>query len=105
MNMILNGIILPKTITRVDLLEQINKEVGLSRHESGQLVEQILEEMSNAMIKGNAVKIFSFGSFLLRDKKERIGRNPRTGDEVTIAPRKVISFRASNILKQMMNEK
>ena len=95
---------MPKTITRVDLLEQIYQEVGLSRHESGQLIEQILEQMSLAMIKGDAVKISSFGSFLVRDKKERVGRNPRTGDEVTIAPRKVISFRASNILKQMMNE-
>jgi integration host factor subunit alpha len=92
-----------RTITRADLAEAIYQELGLSRNESATLVEQVLEEMTEALIKGRHVKISSFGSFGLRQKGERIGRNPKTGVEVPITPRKVLVFKASHVLKDQMN--
>ncbi len=92
-----------RTLTRADLAESIYKQVGLSRNESAALVETILDEMANALIAGRSVKISSFGSFSLRAKGERVGRNPKTGVEVTITPRKVLVFRASHVLKDRMN--
>jgi len=89
-----------KTLTRMDLNEAVFREVGLSRNESADLVESVLRHMSNAMVKGEQVKISSFGTFSLRDKNARIGRNPKTGDEATIAPRRVLTFRPSNLLKE-----
>jgi len=89
-----------KTLTRMDLNEAVFREVGLSRNESADLVESVLQHMSNAMVKGEQVKISSFGTFSLRDKNARIGRNPKTGDEATIAPRRVLTFRPSNLLKE-----
>mgnify|MGYP000745149467 CR=1 FL=1 len=87
------------TLTRADLAETINRKMGFSRAESMALVESILDHMSDAMVKGENVKISGFGTFVLRDKKERIGRNPKTGVEVPITPRRVMTFRASQILK------
>ncbi|WP_198507783.1 integration host factor subunit alpha [Qipengyuania seohaensis] len=87
------------TLTRADLAETINRKMGLSRAESLDLVEQVLDKMSQALIQGENVKISGFGSFVLRDKKERIGRNPKTGVEVPITPRRVMTFRASQLLK------
>ena len=87
------------TLTRADLTETINRKMGLSRAESLDLVESILAHMCNAMGDGENVKISGFGSFILRDKKERIGRNPKTGVEVPITPRRVMTFRASQLLK------
>ncbi len=87
------------TLTRADLAETINRKMGFSRAESMALVESILDHMSDAMVKGENVKISGFGTFVLRDKKERIGRNPKTGIEVPITPRRVMTFRASQILK------
>jgi len=87
------------TLTRADLAEAINRKVGLSRAESLALVESILDRMSDAMSNGENVKISGFGTFTLRDKNERIGRNPKTGVEVPITPRRVLTFRASQILK------
>ena len=84
----------------MDLNEAVFREVGLSRNESADLVESVLQHMSNAMVKGEQVKISSFGTFSLRDKNARIGRNPKTGDEATIAPRRVLTFRPSNLLKE-----
>ena len=92
-----------RTITRADLAEAVYEEVGLSRNESADLVESVLEEVSNALIEGDNVKISSFGSFSIREKKERIGRNPKTGVEVPISPRKVLVFRASHVLKDRVN--
>ena len=92
-----------KTITRADLGESIYQQVGLSRNESSSLVEMVLEEISKQLIDGKTVKISSFGSFSVRQKKERIGRNPKTGVEVPITPRKVLVFRASHVLKDRMN--
>jgi integration host factor subunit alpha len=87
------------TLTRADLAEAINRGVGLSRAEALQLVEAILRHMCEALGKGENVKISGFGTFLLRDKGERIGRNPKTGIEVPITPRRVLTFRASQMLK------
>ncbi|GAD48083.1 integration host factor subunit alpha [Caenibius tardaugens NBRC 16725] len=87
------------TLTRADLAEAINRKVGLSRAESLALVESILDRMSGAMTDGENVKISGFGTFILRDKNERVGRNPKTGIEVPITPRRVLTFRASQILK------
>ena len=88
------------TLTRADLAETINRKLGLSRAESLDLVEAILAKMCDAMSDGENVKISGFGTFLLRDKKERVGRNPKTGVEVPITPRRVMTFRASQKLKE-----
>ena len=87
------------TLTRMDLNEAVFREVGLSRNESSDLVESVLNHISDAMVKGEQVKISSFGTFSLRDKSARVGRNPKTGDEAQIAPRRVLTFRPSHLLK------
>ena len=92
-----------RTITRADLSESVFQEVGLSRNESSDLVETILSEVVEALARGESVKISSFGSFTVRDKGQRGGRNPKTGQEVPILPRRVLVFRASNVLKSMIN--
>ena len=88
------------TLTRADLAEAINRKLGLSRAESLDMVEAILTHMSDALAEGENVKSSGFGTFLLRDKAERIGRNPKTGVEVPITPRRVMTFRASQMLKE-----
>ncbi len=88
-----------KTLTRMDLSEAVFREVGLSRNESAQLVETVLDEMSDALARGEQVKISSFGTFSIRDKSARIGRNPKTGEEVPINPRRVLTFRPSHLMK------
>lgn len=88
------------TLTRADLADTINRKLGLSRSESLDLVEGILTKMCEALVEGENVKISGFGSFVLRDKKERVGRNPKTGVEVPITPRRVMTFRASQLLKE-----
>lgn len=92
------------TVTRAQLGEAVYKEVGLSRNESGDLVEAVLKEISDALVRGEPVKISSFGSFSVRSKGERVGRNPKTGEEVPILPRKVLVFRASHVLKGRIND-
>ncbi|MGH6780504.1 MAG: integration host factor subunit alpha [Sphingomonadaceae bacterium] len=87
------------TLTRADLAEAVHRNIGLSRAESAGMVEQILDRMSQALERGENVKISGFGSFVLRDKGQRIGRNPKTGIEVPIAPRRVLTFRASQMLR------
>ena len=87
------------TLTRADLAEALHHEVGLSRADSAKLVEQVLAHMCDALANGENVKISGFGSFILRDKGERIGRNPKTGVEVPIAPRRVLTFRASQMMR------
>ena len=88
-----------KTLTRMDLSEAVFREVGLSRNESSQLVETVLDHMSDALVAGEQVKISSFGTFSVRDKTARIGRNPKTGEEVPINPRRVLTFRPSHLMK------
>ena len=87
------------TLTRADLAESLHREVGLSRADAARLVEQVLGHMCEALAQGQNVKISGFGSFILRDKRERVGRNPKTGIEVPITPRRVMTFRASQKLK------
>lgn len=87
------------TLTRADLADAINRKVGLSRAESLSLVEAILDLMGGSLAAGSNVKISGFGTFLLRDKAQRVGRNPKTGVEVPITPRRVMTFRASQLLK------
>lgn len=89
-----------KTLTRMDLSEAVFREVGLSRNESADLVETVLELMSSALVRGEQVKISSFGTFSVRDKNARVGRNPKTGEEVPITPRRVLTFRPSNLMKE-----
>lgn len=88
-----------KTLTRMDLSEAVFREVGLSRNESADLVESVLKHMSDALVKGQSVKISSFGTFSVREKGARIGRNPKTGEEVPITPRRVLTFRPSHLMK------
>lgn len=89
-----------KTLTRMDLSEAVFREVGLSRNESAQLVESVLQHMSDALASGDTVKISSFGTFSVREKASRMGRNPKTGEEVPISPRRVLSFRPSHLMKE-----
>lgn len=92
-----------KTITRAQLSEAVYQEVGLSRSESAHLLESVLSQISNTLTKEETVKISSFGSFSVRHKGQRIGRNPKTGEDVPILPRKVIVFRPSQVLKNRIN--
>ena len=94
-----------KTTTRSTLSEAVFKNVGLSRNESSALVDSVFNEILKSLIEGDDVKISSFGTFIVRNKKERIGRNPKTGEEVPITARSVVTFRASNVLKSRVNTK
>jgi integration host factor subunit alpha len=88
-----------RTLTRMDLSEAVVREVGLSRSESAQLVESVLRHISDALVRGETVKVSSFGTFSVRSKGARMGRNPKTGEEVPISPRRVLSFRPSHLMK------
>ena len=90
--------------TRSTLSEAVYKNVGLSRNESSELVDSVFNEISKSLILGGDVKISSFGTFIVRSKKERVGRNPKTGEEVPISARKVVTFRSSNVLKSEVSE-
>ena len=92
------------TLTRLDLSEAVFREVGLSRNESAELVESVLKNISDALVRGENVKISSFGTFNIRDKNARMGRNPKTGEEVPIKPRRVLSFRPSHLMKERVAE-
>jgi len=94
----------PKTLTRADLSNSVHKQIGLSFLECSSLVDAVIEEVSASLEKGETVKISSFGTFDLRRKKQRMGRNPKTGVEVPITPRNVLSFNASNLLKARVNK-
>ena len=92
-----------KTVTRADLCEAVYQKVGLSRTESATLVELVLKEITDCLERGETVKLSSFGSFMIRDKGRRVGRNPKTGVEVPIDPRRVMVFKPSNVLKARIN--
>ena len=92
------------TLTRAHLSEAVYQEVGLSRHESAQLVEVVLDRISECLVRGESVKLSSFGSFSVRQKGGRMGRNPKTGKEVPIKPRRVLVFRPSHVLKHRINK-
>jgi integration host factor subunit alpha len=91
------------TVTRAQLTEAVYQQVGLSRSESAELVESVIGEIARALERGDVVKISSFGSFAVRQKGQRVGRNPKTGEEVPISPRRVLVFRASHALKHQIN--
>ncbi len=91
------------TLTRMDLSEAVYREVGLSRNESSDLVESVLSHVANALVAGENVKISSFGTFSIRSKNARVGRNPKTGEEVTIEPRRVLTFRPSHLMKDRVD--
>ncbi len=93
-----------RALTRADLYEAVYRDVGLSHKESAELVESVLNEISDALVRGETVKLSSFGSFMVRQKGERVGRNPKTGEEVPILPRRVLAFRASPVIKSRINE-
>ncbi|WP_039019682.1 integration host factor subunit alpha [Halocynthiibacter namhaensis] len=93
-----------KTLTRMDLNEAVFREVGLSRNESADLVETVLQKISDALVQGESVKVSSFGTFSIRDKSARIGRNPKTGEEVPILPRRVMTFRPSHLMKDRVEQ-
>ena len=92
-----------KNVTRIDLYEAVHQTVGLSRAECLAMVELVLNEITDTLVKGETVKLSSFGSFIVRKKKQRVGRNPKTGTEATISPRRVVVFKPSAILKQQIN--
>lgn len=95
--------IMSKTITRSDLSDAVHRQIGLSQNESAQLVAAVLDEICGSLEKGDAVKLSSFGTFSVHSKNERVGRNPKTGVEATITPRRVLSFRPSNLMKKRIN--
>ena len=92
-----------RTLTRADLAEALMQKIGLPRKESQDMVEMVIGEVCGALERGDSVKLSSFGTFGVRDKAERMGRNPKTGEEVPITPRRVLVFRASNIMKTRVN--
>ena len=93
-----------KTLTRQDISEALYRNVGLSKHESALLLEVVLEQISKALVEGESVKLSSFGTFIARQKRERLGRNPKTGVEATINARRVISFKPSKLMKDRINK-
>jgi len=93
-----------KTLTRADLSEAVHREVGLSRTESAALVKSVLDHISDALVKGEPVMLSSFGTFMVRSKASRVGRNPKTREEVPISPRRVLVFRPSHVLKDYIND-
>ena len=93
-----------KTLTRQDISEALYRNVGLSKHESALMLEVVLEQISKALVEGESVKLSSFGTFIARQKRERLGRNPKTGVEATINARRVISFKPSKLMKDRINK-
>ena len=92
-----------KTLTRADLSEAVHRQIGLSRSESADLVKTMLDMMSDELVSGHTVKLSSFGTFMVRSKNGRVGRNPKTGEEVPITPRRVLVFRPSQVMKNVIN--
>lgn len=92
-----------KTLTRADLSETLHRNIGLSRTESADMVNSVLDLVSDALVDGQSVKLSSFGTFMVRAKRERMGRNPKTGEEVPITPRRVLVFRPSQVMKNVIN--
>lgn len=92
------------TVTRADLTEAVYREIGLSRTESAQLVESVIDHIVDALLRGESVKLAGFGTFSLRDKKERMGRNPKTGKAVPITSRRVLAFKPSQVVRERVDE-
>jgi integration host factor subunit alpha len=92
-----------KTLTRADITESLHRNIGLSRAESADMVNSVLDLVADALVEGQTVKLSSFGTFMVRSKRERMGRNPKTGEEVPITPRRVLVFRPSQVMKNIIN--
>jgi integration host factor subunit alpha len=92
-----------KTLTRSDLTEALHRDIGLSRTESSDMVNAVLDLIADELVGGNSVKLSSFGTFMVRHKRERMGRNPKTGEEVPITPRRVLVFRPSQVMRNVIN--
>jgi integration host factor subunit alpha len=92
-----------RTLTRADLSEAVHRQVGLSRTESADLVKLVLDTMTDTIVEGHSIKLSSFGTFIVRSKSGRMGRNPKTGEEVPITPRRVLVFRPSQVMKNLIN--
>jgi integration host factor subunit alpha len=92
-----------KTLTRADLTEVVHSDIGLSRTESADMVNTVLDLIAGSLTQGHSVKLSSFGTFMVRSKRARIGRNPKTGEEVPITPRRVLVFRPSQVMKNVIN--
>ncbi len=90
------------TMTKADIVEQVYEKIGFSKKEASELVELVFDELKNSLIRGDKVKISGFGNFVVREKKPRVGRNPQTGEQMTISARRVLTFRTSQVLKSML---
>ncbi len=91
------------TVTKADIVEKVYDKIGFSKKEASELVEMVFNSLKETLQKGEKVKISGFGNFLVRGKKERVGRNPQTGDQIKISARRVLTFRPSQVLKAMLN--
>ena len=91
------------TMTKADIVEKVYQKIGFSKKEASELVELVFGSLKDVLHKGDKVKISGFGNFLVREKKERVGRNPQTGEQITISARRVLTFRPSQVLKAMLN--
>ena len=91
------------TMTKADIIEKVYQKIGFSKKEASELVEMVFNQLKDVLCNGDKVKISGFGNFIVRGKKERIGRNPQTGDQITISARRVLTFRPSQVLKALLN--
>ncbi len=91
------------TMTKADIIEKVYQKIGFSKKEASELVEMVFDQLKDVLCKGDKVKISGFGNFIVRVKKQRIGRNPQTGDQITISARRVLTFRPSQVLKALLN--
>ncbi len=91
------------TVTKADIVEKVYDKIGFSKKEASELVEMVFDSLKETLQRGEKVKISGFGNFLVRGKKERVGRNPQTGDQIKISARRVLTFRPSQVLKAMLN--
>lgn len=91
------------TVTKADIVEKVYQKIGFSKKEASELVEMVFDQLKNTLCNGEKVKISGFGNFVVRAKKERVGRNPQTGDQIKISARRVLTFRPSQVLKAILN--
>lgn len=91
------------TVTKADIVENVYEKIGFSKKEASELVELVFDSLKGVLVKGDKVKISGFGNFLVREKRARVGRNPQTGDQITISARRVLTFRPSQVLKAVLN--
>ena len=92
------------TMTKADIVEKVYQKIGFSKKEASELVEMVFGQLKDVLCRGDKVKISGFGNFVIREKKSRVGRNPQTGDQITISARRVLTFRPSQVLKTMLND-